>query len=384
MSLTKTPQPKSTSGSAQSRAELAPRTRNALAKGKLPRWAVPATAAGAVILGAALSTLGGFSVASFAIYAALLFVIGATTATGIVEGARRGKNALALYLIYGAFILALIPLASVIYTVLEKGLPGMSLHFLTSSMNGVTGAVDNQSVAEGGPVVGGAYHALMGTLLITLWATIISVPVGMLTAIYLVEYSKGGLLSRAITFFVDVMSGIPSIVAGLFAAAFFGVILGPNARMGIVAAVALSVLMIPTVVRSTEEMLKIVPNELREASYALGVRRWRTILKVVIPTAISGIASGVTLAIARVIGETAPILVTAGVASNINLNVFANWMSTLPTFIYYQILTPTSPTNIDPSIQRAWAAALLLILMVMALNLVARLVASIFAPKKGR
>ncbi|MCG2947098.1 hypothetical protein KZ309_24765, partial [Escherichia coli] len=112
--------------------------------------------------------------------------------------------------IYGAFILALIPLASVIYTVLEKGLPGMSLHFLTSSMNGVTGAVDNQSVAEGGPVVGGAYHALMGTLLITLWATIISVPVGMLTAIYLVEYSKGGLLSRAITFFVDVMTGIPS------------------------------------------------------------------------------------------------------------------------------------------------------------------------------
>ncbi len=94
--------------------------------------------------------------------------------------------------------------------------------------------------------------------------------------------------------------------------------------------------------------------------------------------------SGVTLAIARVIGETAPILVTAGIASNINLNVFANWMSTLPTFIYYQILTPTSPTNIDPSIQRAWAAALLLILMVMALNLVARLVASIFAPKKGR
>ncbi len=360
------------------------RKRNSLSKGKLPRWAVPATAAGAIIIGAALSTLTGFSVATFAIYSAVLFVIAATVLTSAVEGKRQGRNAMWTYLIYGSFLLALIPLASVLFTVLEKGLPGMSSHFLFTSMNGVTGAVDNQTVADGTPVLGGAYHALMGTLLITLWATVISVPVGMLTAIYLVEYGKNGPLSKAITFFVDVMTGIPSIVAGLFAAAFFGLILGPNARMGIVAAVALSVLMIPTVVRSTEEMLKIVPNELREAAYALGVRRWRTILKVVIPTAISGIASGVTLAIARVIGETAPILVTAGIASQINTNVFANWMSTLPTFIYYQILTPTSPTNIDPSVQRAWAAALLLILMVMALNLGARLIASLFAPKKGR
>lgn len=360
------------------------RKRNSLSKGKLPRWAVPATAAGAIIIGAALSTLTGFSVATFAIYSAVLFVIAATVLTSAVEGKRQGRNAMWTYLIYGSFLLALIPLASVLFTVLEKGHPGMSSHFLFTSMNGVTGAVDNQTVADGTPVLGGAYHALMGTLLITLWATVISVPVGMLTAIYLVEYGKNGPLSKAITFFVDVMTGIPSIVAGLFAAAFFGLILGPNARMGIVAAVALSVLMIPTVVRSTEEMLKIVPNELREAAYALGVRRWRTILKVVIPTAISGIASGVTLAIARVIGETAPILVTAGIASQINTNVFANWMSTLPTFIYYQILTPTSPTNIDPSVQRAWAAALLLILMVMALNLGARLIASLFAPKKGR
>ncbi|WP_347038696.1 phosphate ABC transporter permease PstA [Glutamicibacter halophytocola] len=360
------------------------RKRNSLAKGKLPKWAIWAIAAGSIIIGAAISTLTGFSVAAFAIYSAIIFLVAASVITSVVEGKRRGKNAMWTYLIYAAFILALIPLVSVLYTVLEKGLPGINSSFLFNSMNGVTGAIDNQTVANGEPVIGGAYHAVMGTLLITFWATLISVPVGMLTAVYLVEYGQGKGLSKAITFFVDVMTGIPSIVAGLFAAAFFGMILGPNARMGIVAAVALSVLMIPTVVRSTEEMLKIVPNELREASFALGVRRWRTILKVVIPTAISGIASGVTLAIARVIGETAPILVTAGVASQINMNVFANWMSTLPTFIYYQILTPTSPTNIDPSVQRAWAAALLLILMVMALNLIARLVASIFAPKKGR
>lgn len=360
------------------------RKRNSLAKGHLPRWGLPAIAAGSLILGAAGSTLGGFSVATLAIYTAIIFVIASTAITTAVEGKRRGRNALATNLVYAAFLLALVPLASVLYTVLQKGLPGMNMHFLFHSMNGVTGAVDNASVENGTPVLGGAYHAVIGTLLITLWSTVISVPVGMLTAIYLVEYGKNGPLARAITFFVDVMTGIPSIVAGLFATALFAVLLGPTARMGIVAAVALSVLMIPTVVRSTEEMLKIVPNELREASYALGVRKWRTITKVVVPTAISGIASGVTLAIARVIGETAPILVTAGLANNINVNVFANWMATLPTFIYYQILTPTSPTNVDPSIQRAWAAALLLIAMVMVLNLAARLVAGLFAPKKGR
>ena len=360
------------------------RKRNSLAKGHLPRWGLPGIAAGSLILGAAGSTLGGFSVATLAIYAAIIFVVASTAITTVVEGKRQGKNALATNLVYGAFLLALVPLASVLYTVLEKGIPGINPHFLFHSMNGVTGAVDNASVENGTPVLGGAYHAVIGTLLITLWSTVISVPVGMLTAIYLVEYGKNGPLARAITFFVDVMTGIPSIVAGLFATALFAVLLGPTARMGIVAAVALSVLMIPTVVRSTEEMLKIVPNELREASYALGVRKWRTITKVVVPTAISGIASGVTLAIARVIGETAPILVTAGLANNINVNVFANWMATLPTFIYYQILTPTSPTNVDPSIQRAWAAALLLIAMVMVLNLAARLVAGLFAPKKGR
>ena len=237
---------------------------------------------------------------------------------------------------------------------------------------------------EGAPLLGGIYHALMGTLLITVLATLISVPVGLLTAIYLVEYGEDRSLARAITFFVDVMTGIPSIVAGLFAAAAFFALVGPGTKTGAVAAVALSVLMIPVVVRSSEEMLKIVPNELREAAYALGVRKWRTILKVVLPTAISGIASGITLAIARVIGETAPILVTAGFATTINTNVFSGWMASLPTFIYTQILNPTSPSNPDPSSERAWGAALVLIILVMLLNLGARLIARIFAPKTGR
>jgi phosphate transport system permease protein len=356
------------------------RRQSQLTRGHLPSYAVWVVLAASVILGAALTSLIGFSVVGWAIISAIVFVIAATIVTAVGEG----KDRLVTFLVYGAFLIALIPLVSVIWTVLERGLPGLSYNFLFTSMNGVTGAVDNGAVEEGTPVFGGAYHAVLGTLQITLWATLISVPIGLLTAVYLVEYGAGKNLTKAITFFVDVMTGIPSIVAGLFAAALFSLLFGPGTRTGFVAAVALSVLMIPVVVRSTEEMLKIVPNELREASYALGVRKWRTITKVVIPTAISGIASGVTLSIARVIGETAPILVTAGFASSINWNVFSGWMSTLPTFIYYQILTPTSPTSPDPSTQRAWAAALLLILMVMLLNLVARFVASMFAPKTSR
>ena len=268
---------------------------------------------------------------------------------------------------------------------LEGGIKGfLTPGFLNTSMNGVSGIQDNMSVNTGGRVLGGIYHAIIGTLLITLWATVISVPIGLLTSIYLVEYGEGRRLARAITLFVDVMTGIPSIVAGLFAAALFATIFGPGTETGFVASIALTVLMIPVVVRSSEEMLRIVPNELREAAYALGVRKWRTILMVVIPTAISGIASGVTLAIARVIGETAPILLTAGFATKINFNVFSDWMASLPTYIYFQILNPTSPSNPGPSIQRAWGAALVLIIFVMVLNLVARLVARIFAPKTGR
>ncbi|THJ65158.1 phosphate ABC transporter permease PstA [Arthrobacter echini] len=358
--------------------------RSQLTKGRLPGYAVWVVLGAAVVLAAAVSALVGFNVFAWAVLAAVFFVLGATLVTAAAEGSRKAADSLMTYLVYGSFVIALLPLLSVIWTVLERGLPGLSYDFLFTSMNGVTGAVDNASVENGTPVLGGAYHAIVGTLQITFWATLVSVPIGLLAAVYLVEYGKGGALDRAITFFVDVMTGIPSIVAGLFAAALFALVFGPGTRTGFVASVALSVLMIPVVVRSTEEMLRIVPNELREASYALGVRKWRTILKVVVPTAISGIASGVTLAIARVVGETAPILVTAGFASSINLNVFQGWMSTLPTFIYYQILTPTSPTNIDPSTQRAWAAALILIIMVMLLNVVARLIARAFAPRTSR
>jgi phosphate transport system permease protein len=205
-----------------------------------------------------------------------------------------------------------------------------------------------------------------------------SIPVGLLTAVYLVEYGRGR-LARAITFFVDVMTGIPSIVAGLFAFALFALFAGPGVRMGFMGSVALSVLMIPVVVRSTEEMLKIVPNELREAAYALGVPKWRTILKVVVPTSIAGIASGITLSIARVIGETAPLLIAVGITTGVNLNPFDSRMATLPVFSYYSYVAPGVPR--EPFIDRAWTAALVLIILVMVLNLAARLIARLFAPK---
>lgn len=359
-----------------------PKNQNSLTSGQRPKWLIPAILVGSIVVGAALAALVSFSVALWAVFAAVIFLIAASIAVTSIEGSRQGKNAALTYLVYGAFIVAVIPLISVIWTVLFRGIPTLSPELLTTTMSSVTAIDDQQSVENGTGVQGGILHAIVGSVIVTLCATIISVPIGLLTAVYQVEYSNGNTLSKVITFLVDVMTGIPSIVAGLFASALFTIILGQQGvRMGIVGAVALTVLMIPTVVKSTEEMLKVVPNELREASYALGVRKWRTILKVVIPTAISGIAAGVTLAIARVIGETAPLMVTIGFLDSMNANPFHDWMSSLPTFIYQQLMRPISPTTPDPSTDRAWAAALVLIVFVMLLNLAARLIANAFAPK---
>jgi phosphate transport system permease protein len=229
---------------------------------------------------------------------------------------------------------------------------------------------------------GGIYHAILGTLMITLAATVISVPIGLMSAIYLVEYGNSSRAARTITFLVDVMTGIPSIVAGLFAYALFVLFFGEGVRMGFGGAVALSLLMIPIVVRSCEEMLKLVPHDLREAAYALGVPKWRTITKVVLPTSLAGIITGVTLAIARVIGETAPLLIIAGSTDSVNTNLFAERMMTLPVFIYYSYTQPGVPAEFGQ--ERAWGAALVLIVIVMALNLLARAVGRYFAPKSGR
>jgi phosphate transport system permease protein len=271
---------------------------------------------------------------------------------------RKALDRLMTGLIAAAFVVALIPLFSLLFQVVKRGLPGISWEFFTTSSRGVIGG-------------GGAAHAIVGTIVITAVTAAISVPIGIMAAIYLTEYG-GGRLRRALTFFVDVMTGIPSIVAGLFAYALFAIFLGPGIRLGLMGAVALSVLMIPIVIRSSEEVLKIVPHHLREASYALGTPKWRTIVKVVLPTAFAGLVTGTMIAVARIVGETAPLLVTTGIVDSINANPFEGRMQNLAVYAYSEYRTPGVMKQ--ASYDRAWAAALTLIAIVMVLNLVARFV----------
>ena len=335
----------------------------------LPPWVLWAIGAGAVVLALLLRQLLGSGPVLTTVFAVILFTVAVNLVARAVEGPRRAADRTVTAIVSAMFVAAMVPLISLVWTVVSKGSARFDVAFFTMSMRNVVG--------EGG----GAMHAIWGTLIITGLATLISVPIGMLTAIYLVEYGRGR-LTRSITFLVDVMTGIPSIVAGLFAYALFSLIFGPGIRFGIGGAVALSVLMVPVVVRSVEEMLKLVPAELREASYALGVPKWRTILKVVLPAAAAGIGTGITLAVARVIGETAPLLLIVGTTSSINLNPFDGRMATLPVFTFYSFFQPGAKPQ--PSIDRAWTAALVLMLIVLALNLAARLLAKRFAPKGGR
>lgn len=310
-----------------------------------------------------------FSVAGAVIVGALFYVVAIYVYSFLIEGSRKAKDRLVTALVCGAFLLALAPLISLIVTVVANGLARFDLEFFTYSMRSIVG--------EGG----GFVHAMVGTLLMTLTATVISVPIGLMASIYLVEYGRGP-LARAITFLVDVMTGIPSIVAGLFAYSIFALLFGPGTKLGIAGAISLTVLMIPVVVRSSEDMLKLVPNELREAAYALGVPKWLTILKVVLPTSIAGIMTGVILAIARIIGETAPLLVAAGFTNNMNYDMLQGRMQSLPVAVYYQYVSPGA--DVQSYLDRAWAGALTLILIVMLLNLIARVIAHYFAPKNGR
>lgn len=350
-----------------------------------PGWYAWAALGGALVLAVVLRAALGWHLLPVVLLSFLGYTLAVYVIYRRVGGQRVAVDQVMRALMYAAFLAALTPLLALLYTVISDGAArASSVDFLSTTMNGVTGVFD-QRYAEGeGPFVGGVYHAIIGTLIITLLATLISVPIGMFTAIYLVEYGRNNQFSRAVRFLVDVMTGVPSIVAGLFAFALFGAIFGIGTKNGLAGAVALSVLMIPTVVRNSEEMLRIVPNELREAAYALGVPKWRTIAKVVLPTAISGLASGVTLAIARVIGETAPLLVAVGGAPYLNLNAIDGPMNSLALYAYQMFRSPLNPGVREPSMERAWAAALLLVAIVVLLNLTARLIAKLFAPKTGR
>lgn len=326
----------------------------------LPRWAPAATAAASVALAVLVGRLTPVSgVAGTALVGVLLFVVLQTAWSFLVEGRRHAVDRLATTWIYSTFVAAITPLVWILGSVLVKGLEAFSLYFLTHSMRNVSPR------AEGG----GVYHAMIGTIEQVAIASLIGVPIGVLVGVYLVEYGARGRLARLVSFFVDVMTGVPSIVAGLFVYTGFVLTLGFE-RSGFAGSLALAILMIPVVVRSTEEMLKLVPNELREASYALGVPKYRTILRIVVPTALNGIITGALLAVARVTGETAPLLLTTFLSQSINNNPFEGPQASLPTFIWDQIASGT-----NASVARAWAGALTLILLVMLLNLAARLLA---------
>jgi phosphate transport system permease protein len=289
------------------------------------------------------------------------------------SGLRKAKDRTATALIYGCFLIALVPLVWLLWTVLSRGLLSLTRDgWFTSSQRGIT-------YRDSG---GGALHAVIGTLEQVALCTVISVPIALLVAIYLVEYGRGP-LARATTFMVDILTGIPSIVAALFIYAVFITTLGGN-RSGWLVSLALVMLMIPVVVRTTEEMLRLVPNELREASYALGVPKWKTVVKIVVPTALSGIITGVVLGVARVAGETAPLLILVGYSPNENRNLFSGPQGSLPGMIKDQFANLGSTTilrgghkvTVHNAADRMWGAALTLIIVVMALNLLARLIAS--------
>uniref|UniRef100_A0AAU3HZ07 Phosphate transport system permease protein PstA n=1 Tax=Streptomyces sp. NBC_01393 TaxID=2903851 RepID=A0AAU3HZ07_9ACTN len=336
--------------------------------GSLPKWSPWAIAAGSVAVGAGIGLAAGLdSKVQWGLISAILFVLGTYVVATRVEGRRQAKDRVATNLVWVCFIVALVPLVSLVWETVERGVKVFDTYFLSHSMGVVADAQPG----------GGIYHAIIGTLEQVGIASLIAVPIGVLTAIYLVEYGRGG-LAKAVTFFVDVMTGIPSIVAGLFVLSFWILILGMG-YSGFAGAMALSILMMPVVVRSTEEMLKLVPNELREASLALGIPKWRTILKVVLPTSIGGITTGVMLAVARITGETAPVLLLVWGTGFINNNPFDGPQASLPLYIYQQYAAGT-PASTD----RAWAAALALILFVMILNMGARAIARWKAPKTGR
>jgi phosphate transport system permease protein len=337
-----------------------------LTASRLPRYFTLALVVVVALAVGLLHLVDGLGWATGIFLGWLVFLVALGAASRAVEGGRRSTDRIMAALVASAFLLALLPLVTLLEEVIANGAPALNPTFFTSSMRNVLGAG------------GGIYHAIFGTLLVTGMAALMSVPVGLLTAIYLVEYGQGR-TARAVTFLVDVMTGIPSIVAGLFAYALFVLFAGEGVRMGFGGAVALSLLMVPLVVRSCEEMFKLVPNELREAAYALGVPKWRTIVKIVVPTSLAGIVTGVTIAIARVIGETAPLLIICGTTDSSNFNLFGGRIMTLPVFIYSQYKTPSFP--VEFSLQRAWGAALVLTLIIMALNLVARLISYLFSPK---
>ncbi|MCU1429756.1 MAG: phosphate transporter inner rane subunit PstA [Actinomycetia bacterium] len=280
-----------------------------------------------------------------------------------VSAGRRVRNGLATMWMLLSVLAAMVPLVFVFGYVVQKGAHVISRAWFTKDL----------------PIVdqfpgGGMKAAIIGTLVITLWATLMAVPLGVGAAIYLNEYGRHGRLARIIRFMADVMTGVPSIVMGLFVFAIFTLKYG---LIGFGGSLALGALMLPIVIRSSEEMLRLVPDDLRHASDALGARRWHTVLRVILPAALPGIVSGSMLAVARAAGETAPLLFTIGAARNTNTNVFRGPNTALPLQIFNNATRP-----FDAAIARAWGSALTLVVIVFVFTVIARIVSARFSVRR--
>jgi phosphate transport system permease protein len=322
----------------------------------LPSWALAATTIGAVVLTLVLFATTGFAGrADFIVVATVLVCLGIGGASWIVEGKRKAIDRLATNAALVSLALTLLPLGFVLGYVIKKGHTRFGWSFLTHDAS--TGPLDPG---------GGVGHAIIGSLEQVLVSSAIAVPLGLLVAIYITEYG-GNRFATAVRFLVDVMTGIPSIVAGLFMLAFWIIALG-HEFSGFAGSMALAIIELPIVVRTSEEMIRLVPMALREASYALGIPRWKTILRVVLPTAATGITTGAMLAVARVIGETAPVLLVVGSNNYFHNDPFHGTQGSLPVYIF-QNAQSSQPFDV----QRAWAGALTLILVVVVLYVAARL-----------
>jgi phosphate transport system permease protein len=281
---------------------------------------------------------------------------------------RRIKNHIATTFFLTTFVVALVPLVWLLSVVVERGWYAVTRPgWWTHSQRGVL----PQEFA------GGVYHALYGSLVQAGVAAVLAVPLGVMTAVYLVEYGSGR-LARVITFMVDVLAGVPSIVAALFIFSLWIATLGFQ-QSAFAVSLALVLLMLPVVVRATEEMLRLVPDELREASYALGVPKWKTIVRIVFPIAMPGIVAGILLSLARVLGETAPVLVLDGYSPSKNLDIFNGNMASLPLLIYTQLNNPE-----HAGFLRVWGAALTLIILVAMINLTAAAIRFVATRRRRR
>ncbi len=286
----------------------------------------------------------------------LIYMLMTASIKGFQLGSAAAKDALVNSLVAFGAIVTVIPIASILFTVVQKGLPGISLNLFLSDMSMATPTDPLNN--------GGLLHAITGTLALVTLALIMSVPIGILTALYLTEIK--GKFTAPIRFLVQAMSGVPSIVAGLF---ILSAILYPITKSfsGFMGALALTILMIPTIARTSEEVLNLIPNDLREAGVALGGTQWRTVAMIVLPAAKSGLITAVILGVARIAGETAPLLLLTGGGDKVNVNAFSGPLGSLPYYIW-KSFNAGSPE----ALTRAWAGLLVLVGLVLVLFTVAR------------